>query len=601
MRNLSLKFARNICKRRLLQKSFPISWVQTGTMTDKEKAFFDRLKMCESISDFEPDFDYHNDDRRFIRSSSQIANSLPKNYCFGASHSLDASNRMSLNKSTLSTISLISNARFLRSRQSEPNFFNSGNFYNQTFSHKKFLNESFPESSTETFARQKFTRPMVSVRRNQTCAGFLPMFSTIPSIDSENDSEFSSAFHNRQVRKSVSADSPTDTPSYLRTSQFRRTESYFSPVFHKNVLSRSNSSIAVDQGIDVEYDSDVAWRTKNIHSNITSDDVPEPLIRRDRKYSRETLKLKLNTEKDLFKRRTLPNPVSRNRKDLQKTKTLERDDSIASIISEVESKMVLSKHHQVNDDKSKDTKIDDENLKEQLEGRVVSPKMRDDATKPKYLSNNANEPDNKLPVKEKNIFEKCRSTVSESSIESHEADYDEIIDDVFESPSTKSKKPLSNQTKDDRKLNKPSVSHESSIKKGGKSAERKNRNSSVSIKDKPIYHEYSSPSKTTKSGIIPSSIAIANSQTKSPRGSIKKPSNKPKTPSSSDYDRDRGRSRHMESGHRESFKKNERTNERSSEQDRDAIDREHKDGSLNRSLSNTDTNLEDRIGEWNKK
>ncbi|CRL06042.1 CLUMA_CG019127, isoform B [Clunio marinus] len=62
----------------------------------------------------------------------------------------------------------------------------------------------------------------------------------------------------------------------------------------------------------------------------------------------------------------------------------------------------------------------------------------------------------------------------------------------------------------------------------------------------------------------------------------------------SDYDRDRGRSRHLESGHRESFKKNERTNERT-DQDRDALDRDQKDGTLNRSLSNTDTNLEDRI------
>ncbi|CAG9808290.1 unnamed protein product [Chironomus riparius] len=61
---------------------------------------------------------------------------------------------------------------------------------------------------------------------------------------------------------------------------------------------------------------------------------------------------------------------------------------------------------------------------------------------------------------------------------------------------------------------------------------------------------------------------------------------------SSDFDR---RSRNLEGGHRESFKKNDRTNERNSEQDRDASDRELKDGNLNRSLSNTDTNIEDRI------
>lgn len=84
---------------------------------------------------------------------------------------------------------------------------------------------------------------------------------------------------------------------------------------------------------------------------------------------------------------------------------------------------------------------------------------------------------------------------------------------------------------------------------------------------------------------------------KSKRGSLKKLSTSSSVQmnhhDSSDYS---GRSRHLEGGHRESFKKNNRTNDRSSEPDRDASDRTHKDGSLNRSLSNTDTNIEDRIG-----
>ncbi|CRL06041.1 CLUMA_CG019127, isoform A [Clunio marinus] len=84
--------------------------------------------------------------------------------------------------------------------------------------------------------------------------------------------------------------------------------------------------------------------------------------------------------------------------------------------------------------------------------------------------------------------------------------------------------------------------------------------------------------------------ASSNAIAKSSRDSLENTSNK----TYSDYDRDRGRSRHLESGHRESFKKNERTNERT-DQDRDALDRDQKDGTLNRSLSNTDTNLEDRI------
>lgn len=129
------------------------------------------------------------------------------------------------------------------------------------------------------------------------------------------------------------------------------------------------------------------------------------------------------------------------------------------------------------------------------------------------------------------------------------------------------------------------------------SRESKIRSVSVTIQEIPeIFDAKQSPSSISKNA------TTANPQTKSTssRGSLKKiPSSssikKPSTssntiPNSSDY----GRSR--PGGHRESFKKNDRTNDRLSEQDRDVIDREHKDGSLNRSLSNTDTNIEDRIG-----
>lgn len=526
--------------------------------------------MCENSPDslaFDSPYNY----RLFMRSSSQNASSLPSSYSYrfeGGSQSLDANFCFS----TLPTISLISNEmKFLRSRPSEPNFYSyrENSFHQPSVSYQKFSNESFPRSSTETLSSRKFSKrrlPTASARRNQTYAGFQPMFSSIPSIDSDHDSELSSANNYRRLRKSVSVDSPPDSPgcNFRKTDEFVRAESYLSSDVFKNVLGRSNSSIAIDQHAD---------------------------DRRGRVFSRDSLKLDLKYE--TFLTGTSPGCESRDHKNIKTKNVLQHADSIASIISEVKSKMVLSKSHH----KHKETENDDEALKEQLEGRVVSPKMKDDLIKPKYISEKAIGLDSKLAGRPKNeesenVFEKCRSTISASSIEEREADDEEIVDEVFESPSKHKKADSSVRNKSVRpKLSRQSASLESSLKKREKSAERRSRNSSVSIKEKP---EYCS---STKSGKIPSSNAIAKSPTKSPRTITNQSTVKTKTPSGSDYDRDRGRSRHLEGGHRESFKKNERTNERNSEQDRDASDREHKDGSLNRSLSNTDTNLEDRIGE----
>lgn len=534
--------------------------------------------MCEDSPDslaFDSPYNY----RMFMRSSSQNVSSLPSSYSYrfeGASQSMDATCCLP----TSPTISLISNEmKFLRSRPSEPNFYSyhANAFLQPSVSYQKFSNESFPRTSTETLSSHKFSKrrlPTASVRRNQTYAGFQPMFHSIPSMDSDHDSE-SSATNYRRLRKSISVDSPPESPGcYLRKTEFIRAESYLSSEVFRNVLGRSSSSIAIHQNADV---------------------------RRGRIYNRDRRdSLKLDLKYETFLTGTSPDCNSRDYRNIKTKNVLKHDDSIASIISEVKSKMVLSRSHR----KHKETENDDEALKEQLEGRVVSPKMKDDLIKPKYISEKAIGLDNKFAgsavaatqnEESENVFEKCRSTISASSIEAREADDEGIVDEVFESPSKHKKANNSVRDKTVRpKLSRQSASLESSLKKRGKSAERRSRNSSVSIEEKPDYHEYCSP---TKSGKIPSSHAIAKSQTKSPRTSTTQSTIKTKTPSGSDYDRDRGRSRHLEGGHRESFKKNERTNERNSEQDRDASDREHKDGSLNRSLSNTDTNLEDRIGE----
>lgn len=176
----------------------------------------------------------------------------------------------------------------------------------------------------------------------------------------------------------------------------------------------------------------------------------------------------------------------------------------------------------------------------------------------------------------RNNFAKARSRSSATSNDSDiPQDLSEVVDEVFET--------FKDLLKDTAKEKSLSSSSETLLaKKRGTFVASKSRTSSVSIKEEPERIDHEHPNNSSHSP-----HAIANSPKKS------SPSKKH---ASSDYDRDRGRSRHLEGGHRESFKKNERTNDRNSDQDRDASDRELKDGSLNRSLSNTDTNLEDRIG-----
>lgn len=161
----------------------------------------------------------------------------------------------------------------------------------------------------------------------------------------------------------------------------------------------------------------------------------------------------------------------------------------------------------------------------------------------------------------RNVFARCSlNSVGSSKSDNQKNDEEEPEDDVFEN----------------KKAPKSSKSH----------ARKRNELEASPIKRNDSLKSQKSQSTPTKNNNSASHNAIA--KPKPTRGSLKK---SPHQTSNSDYDRDRGRSRHMEGGHRESFKKNERTNEQ-----RDSSERDPKDGSLNRSLSNTDTNLEDRIG-----
>jgi hypothetical protein len=218
----------------------------------------------------------------------------------------------------------------------------------------------------------------------------------------------------------------------------------------------------------------------------------------------------------------------------------------------------------------------------------------------KYVSEKAIgfENENQLKEMKKNVFQKCRSRSSQGTSDEMPSNDEEVFDDVFDSkPSTMTRATVSTSTSGNcnkKRSKKPrSSSLESANKKNSfkKISNSSARNSSVSINDNPEYFEYN---KATNSSNIASSSAIAKLRTKPSRGSLKKTPNsstssmnKNNDKSSSEY-----RTRNPDGGHRDSFKKNDRTNERVSDPNRDLV----KDGHLNRSLSNTDTNLEDRIG-----
>lgn len=139
-------------------------------------------------------------------------------------------------------------------------------------------------------------------------------------------------------------------------------------------------------------------------------------------------------------------------------------------------------------------------------------------------------------------------------------------------------------------------------------ANRNRNRSSVSINDKPEYHEYPkspllSDSRNPSGSIANSASTFHNSLGINPlhatpkRASIKKTTSNETATHSSDYDvRDRGRGRNSNGG-RDSY----RDRHRERDPDRGLSDREQRDSynrtSFNRSMSNTEGTPEDKIGE----
>ncbi|KAG5672487.1 hypothetical protein PVAND_002613 [Polypedilum vanderplanki] len=645
------KGLRNVYKRRSLQRSLPNSWFRDEIFTERESEFLKSINMDESIPQSSAvisniPINIPNALKSVYRSSSLVSSSLPERYNKRFSsydfpmHSASSSSQQ---RKALIGHSLNDLRNRFRSRSSEPNLINnyeiptnqtqtivisnqSGNKSNQIILKSSFSDQNlttninadkmkfncsvkysdkepqiaviqplpFPiegpspfyecndvsiissSSSSSRSVRRRLPKTPNITRNTQSL--YLPSFPRIPSMDLDN-SPISPRFG-----KSLSADAPTNE---INENLCDLSQDYLkSDNEEGNELRRSYSLIADEQIIDVEYDSDTGWMTKNVRkSPFKKIDTP-PIIEskpRERSYSRENLKLDLKFEN---KPKT---PV----------------ESIGSIINDVRTQLLLSE--------SDDKKIDLSSLKVELEGKVVSPKI---LLTEKYISEKTIDFENKITLNDEasasnespNVFEKCRSrTLSDDTsktVSENDDDDEEVFEDVFATPhkrernasfSGKTKANLSN--KHERSSSLENVPTKSNIRKN--SSGKSTRNSSVSINENPEYFEYTIPTKSTKSSKIASSHAIAKLNTKPKRGSLKKSSTS-KSPkkhtastSSRSSDYERGRSRNVEGSHRESFKKNDRTNERSSEQD--ASDREHKDGNLNRSLSNTDTNIEDRI------
>lgn len=368
--------------------------------------------------------------------------------------------------------------KYLRSRSSEANF----------ESYRGRMND-IQNDAGDYFSDESFSDPRKVIWRKQ---GFSPVFETVSSV-------------------SPVPESPLESDNNTK------------------LLERSLSLVADDQIIDVEYDSDVGWKTKNVRRNP---------------YKRPS---GIESKSHILGADNFPS------ENLKKSK-----DFVDPLSDSVKSKMKLSKSKSASD-------VSEESFENRQEKKSAE------------------------ASKSKSSFERCRSKSSATSIDSNtelnsNAD-DEIVDEVFDSSSKKS-----------RSSNKKSLSSLSNCsnallaRKRSAFSEVRSRTSSANVEESTEINAHEPNNNSSNNASPPN---IANSPAKSSRDSTKT-----KKPPSSDYDRDRGRSRHMDAGHRESFKKNDRTNNRASDQDRDASDRErNKGGSLNRSLSNTDPNLEDRIGE----
>lgn len=530
---MSLNLVRDVYKRRFQQSGPQSSWLQLSSLIEQNKV------LSQAAPRTFGHLPVHIMPKFLARAHTICSNlrSFPKNY--------GHENR------PIDTVALLSSfpcsstgddannehevgMRLLRSRCSEPNL-------------KKF--DSIDQSFTNHFDASG-TKARLKAFRNQA------FLEPILSIDSP---EYEPQYVDTHLRRTVSIDSAESSEFSPRF--FVSTQGYFNDCNREMFpISRSQSSIADNQAYDVAYDSEVGWTKKNIRSVpfrrfTNSNDVAS-----GKNYSRENLQLDFrdvdSSASRRFSSKSFKNDFKRNKL-----------ESIDSITEGFRHKLQLSPLHLKSG----------ENSNRGLEDKMVFSKPNEESTSSKE----------KLP---KDDFSKCRTSTTSNDIKYPLNDYDEeTIDDVFDDLSlARSKKPLNEANK----LLIKSVLNNLEGQPSKKPHEPvKKRNSSVSIKESPKPNNHKAPSKSSN---IASSNVIANSNEKPLRGSLKKSSNKQQT--SSDYDRDRGRSRHIDSGHRESFKKNDRTNERGSDQDRDASDREHKDGSLNRSLSNTDTNLEDRIG-----
>lgn len=511
---------------------------------------------------------------------------------------------------------------------------------------------------------------------------------------------------------------------------------YLDPVDKREkLIARSHSLISNDQIIDLEYDSDTGWVTKNVRKNAMKIgktvnefyDSADVVGLRGSKNSldRSTLTLdivKNVTGKDLspeeksnyerYKEKTkiegvskTPSITSRNEtprqtapkspknstkskksgsvkgknkksksnpstpakksdngskfKDIQPVPQIGKlkdndsnciyssSDSIRSIIDEVRTELLHKPktNNYLSDETEqgspqRGTRLLNRNLKKFGGEKAIEYENHSSGDKPGSRSpkgpiykerSSVNPPETETNQEESpKLFVKCKSRSSSIASESNDVKYNDDVDDgncsddVFEKSITRGRtssfhgKP--NKSKNVNRLDQRRSSSLEAINLIAKFGKSFNRNSSVSINEKPEYFEYLKSPLTPNSA--PSSIAnsasnfsnsncIALLQTTPKRASLKKQQNDKKkqkhqttssktkspgkTKNSSEYEvRDRGRNGNGNHG-RDSFRQREIDRERDlsdRESQRDAPQR----GQLNRSLSQTEGPSDEKIG-----
>lgn len=526
----------------------------------------------------------------------------------------------------ISIINAVPNQIMIRSSFSDQNFPNNNNHQPRMYQQNTIVGSDGGNCSITNQSYFNGSQNQMIVRSNSnsiTCVNnqFTPKNNFIEESPNEYEDEIIPERIDRTRNFPVESTSNENFHSYPSNSN--------QPKFEK--ISRSHSLISDDRIIDIEYDSDSGWVTKNVRPNNF-------MIRKgsktDESCSEEVSKINSKMNQKINKRNA--NKLGSDHK-INKSLDHDRDDELS------EREFKISKHNFnkiINDQKSYDRTPSNQRLDRSSENinrrkhQSKSPKRSRKSVSSFRSSSDSSDVDHKSRKSLNNIVDckkysnnnirNCREerAIGYEKASSTESDID---DDTYDVPFSRGRNSSFHGRPNKLRLDKRRTSSLEGINSFVAKKVDQNR-SSVSINDTPEYFEYDKSPVTPPNNKInapASSIAnhasnfsnsknhVALPKSKPKSGSLKKstpnttqkstpkttPKSSPKTfkksskKSSSEYDvSDRRRPAGNGGNTRESFR------DRDQLSDRDQ--RDSRGSSFNRSLSNAEGTPEDKIGEF---